>query len=74
MPAAVNYSCPQNQKKLREKRSCKETERSVLNLIVSWLGIASFPYSSYAKACCHMKVPLWQIIPAFSCGFCQQSP
>ena len=52
----------------RKKKCCKEARSSscwIFNCFLATLKnleSSYFPYSSYAKACCHMKVPLWQII------------
>ena len=55
-------------KRTSKKKCCKEARSSscwIFNCFLATLKnleSSYFPYSSYAKACCHMKVPLWQII------------
>ena len=52
-------------KKNVAKTKPKEEARAEFNCFLATLKnleSSYFPYSSYAKACCHMKVPLWQII------------
>ena len=55
----------ENERRKKNVAKKQEAARAEFNCFLATLKnleSSYFPYSSYAKACCHMKVPLWQII------------